>query len=130
LGLVQDSAGAGTQGAGASAKAEKSVPASTGDEGASPSSTAVGETGGSGSAGTRIIPFWSLPTSIQEELGAELFDDPLLTSENMKKLHDNMKWSFKFMQVSSWLLEYCLVSSKFATEMSYSLCKMLPIGHS
>ena len=57
LGLVQDSAGAGAQGVGTSAEVEKSAPASTTDGGASPTSTAAGETGGSGSDGSRIIPF-------------------------------------------------------------------------
>ena len=110
------------------AEAEKCTPASTDNAGASPSSAAVGEAGGSGSTGTRIIPFQSLPISVQEELGAELFDDPLLTSENMKKLQDNMKWSFKYMQVSSSLLKYFLVSSNFITKISSPLCWMLPMG--
>ena len=59
-----------------------------------------GKAGGSGTSGTRIIPFQSLPSSSQEELGKDLFDDPLLTPENMKKLQDYMKWSFKFTQVN------------------------------
>ena len=37
-----------------------------------------------------------MPQSTQEELGKELFDDPLLTVDNMKKLADCMQWSFKF----------------------------------
>ena len=59
----------------------ESAPTSTYDTIASPSPAAVGEAGGLGSAGTRVIPFHSLPTSGQEELGVELFDDPLLTPE-------------------------------------------------
>ena len=103
------------------AEAEKCTPASTDNAGASPSSAAIGEAGGSGSTGTRIIPFQSLPQFVQEELGAELFDDPLLTPENMKKLQDNMKWNFKFMQVSLYLLEYFLALSNSVSELS-SFC--------
>ena len=62
--------------------------------------------GGSGSAegskgpSVRLVPFQSMPQSTQEELGNELFDDPLLTVDNMKKLADCMQWSFKFTKVS------------------------------
>ena len=50
--------------------------------------------GGSGSNGAegskcpsvRLVPFQSMPQSAKEELGKELFDDPLLTVDNMKKL--------------------------------------------
>ena len=48
----------------------------------------------------RLIPFQSMPQSTQEELGKELFDDALLTVDNMKKLADCMQWSFKFTKVS------------------------------
>ena len=49
--------------------------------------------GGSGSSGAegskgpfvRLVPFQSMPQSAQEELGKELFDDPLLSLDNMKK---------------------------------------------
>ena len=41
-----------------------------------------------------------MPQSTQEELGKELFDDPLLSLDNMKKLVDCMQWSFKFTKVS------------------------------
>jgi hypothetical protein len=120
LGLVQDSAGAKSQGVGTSGDAEQSAPASSDGARASPPSAATGETGGSGSAGTRIIPFQSLPQSVQEELGVEIFDDPLLTPKNMKKLQDNMKWNFKYMQVSLYLLEYFLVSINSMSELSSS----------
>ena len=40
-----------------------------------------------------------MPQSTQEELGKELFDDALLTVDNMKKLTDCMQWSFKFTKV-------------------------------
>ena len=64
--------------------------------------------GGSGSSGAegskgpsvRLVPFQSMPQSAQEELGKELFDDPLLSLDNMKKLADCMQWSFKFTKVS------------------------------
>ena len=47
--------------------------------------------GGSGSSGAegskgpsvRLVPFQSMPQSAQEELGKELFDDPLLSLDNM-----------------------------------------------
>ena len=58
--------------------------------------------GAEGSKGpsVRLVPFHSMPQSTQEELGKELFDDPLLTVDNMKKLADCMQWSFKFTKVS------------------------------
>ena len=40
-----------------------------------------------------------MPQSTQEELGKELFDDPLLSLDDMKKLVDCMQWSFKFTKV-------------------------------
>ena len=51
------------------------------------------KTGGSGSSradglkgpAVRLVPFQSMPQSTQEELGKELFDDPLLSLDNMKK---------------------------------------------
>ena len=63
--------------------------------------------GGSGSSGAegskgpsiRLVPFQSMPQSALEELGNELFDDPLLSLDNMKKLADCMQWSFKFTKV-------------------------------
>ena len=58
--------------------------------------------GAEGSKGpaVRLVPFQSMPQSTQEELGKELFDDPLLSLDNMKKLADCMQWSFKFTRVS------------------------------
>ena len=54
--------------------------------------------GGSGSSGAegskgpsvRLVPFQFMPQLAQEELGKELFDDPLLSLDNMKKLADCM----------------------------------------
>ena len=45
-----------------------------------------------------------MPQSTQEELGKELFDDPLLSIDNMKKLADYMQWSFKYTKVILLLL--------------------------
>ena len=49
--------------------------------------------GAKGSKGpsVRLVPFQSMPQSTQEELGKELFDDPLLSLDNMKKLADCMQ---------------------------------------
>ena len=55
---------------------------------------------GSKGPSVRLVSFQSMPQSTQEELGKELFDDPLLTVDNMKKLTDCMQWSFKFTKVS------------------------------
>ena len=51
-----------------------------------------------------LVPFQSMPQSTQEELGKELFDDPLLSVENMKKLTDSMQWCFKYTKVDLLLL--------------------------
>ena len=69
----------------------------------------AGGTGSSGAEGSRgpavrLVPFQSMPQSTQEELGKELFDDPLLSIDNVKKLADYMQWSFKFTKVSILLL--------------------------
>ena len=52
----------------------------------------------------RVVPFQSMPQSTQEELGKELFDDPLLSIDNVKKLVDYMQWSFKYTKVNLLLL--------------------------
>ena len=49
----------------------------------------------SGAEGSRnpavwVVPFQSLPQSTQEEMGKELFDDPLLSIDNIKELVDCM----------------------------------------
>ena len=64
--------------------------------------------GGSGSSGAegskgpsvRLVPFQSMPQLAQEELEKELFDDPMLSLDNIKKLADYMQWSFKFIKMS------------------------------
>jgi len=70
-------------------------------EGAS-NACGAGSSGAGGSKGpsVRLVPFQSMPQSTQEELGKELFDDPLLSVDNMKKLADCMQWRFKFTKVS------------------------------
>ena len=88
-------------------EAEKSAPSgdqappsvATSDGAAATTAATSGEAGGSGRPGIRVVPFQSLPSSAQEELGKELFDDPLLTVENVKKLADYMQRSFKFTKV-------------------------------
>jgi len=55
-------------------------------------------------AAVRVVPFQSMPQSTQEELGKELFDDPLLFIDNVKKLADYMQWSFKYTKVNLLLL--------------------------
>ena len=60
---------------------------------------AVIELRGSRNPSVRLVPFQSMPQSTQEELGKELFDDPLLSIENVKKLADYMQWSFKYTKV-------------------------------
>ena len=90
-------------GAEKSAPSAEQIPSSAAASDATAATAAVasgGEAGGSGRSGVRVVPFQSLPSSAQEELGKELFDDPLLTMENIHKLADYMQWSFKFTKVS------------------------------
>ena len=74
-------------------------------EGAS-NADGTGNSGAQGSRGpaVRLVPFQSMPQSTQHELGKELFDDPLLSIDNVKKLADYMQWSFKYTKVSLLLL--------------------------
>jgi len=71
-------------------------------------------TGNSGAEGSktpavRLVPFQSLPQSTQEELGKKLFDDPLLSVDNIKKLTNYMQWSFKYTKVNPLLLLFAYV---------------------
>jgi len=59
---------------------------------------------GSKNPTVRLVPFQSIPQSTQEELGKELFDDPLLSVDNVKKLADYMQWCFKYTKVIRLLL--------------------------
>ena len=79
------------------------VPAST-PSAASEGTSSAGGCGGDRAEGSknptiRLVPFQSMPKSTQEELGKELFDDPLLSVENLKKLVDSMQWCFKYTKV-------------------------------
>ena len=78
-----------------------------------PSAAEIGSGGAEGSKNPaiRVVPFQSLPQSAQEELGKELFDDPLLTMDNVKKLADYMHWSFKYTKVNLLLLLLLISSS-------------------
>ena len=74
--------------------------ANTAGSGSGKAGTSGREARGSGKCTIQVVPFQSLHESTQEELGKELFDDPLLIMENMQKLVDSMQWSFKFTKVS------------------------------
>ena len=83
-------------------------PASTPSAAGEGTSSAAGCEGdraeGSKNPTVRLVPFQSMPKSTQEELGKELFDDPLLSVQNMKKLADFMQLCFKYTKVSLPLL--------------------------
>ena len=76
-------------------QAPKHTPAAA--EGAS-NADGTDNSGAQGSRGPAIqlVPFQSMPQSTQHELGKKLFDDPLLSIDNVKKLADYMQWSFKY----------------------------------
>ena len=78
-----------------------------------PSAAEIGSGGAEGSRNPtiRVVPFQSLPQSTQEELGNELFDDPLLTIDNVKKLADYMQWCFNYTKVNLLLLLLLIPSS-------------------
>ena len=80
------------------------VPAPTPSETAQGTSSAarVGSDKAEGSKNptVRLVPFQSVLQSTQEELGKELFDDPLLSVDNVKKLADSMQWCFKYTKVN------------------------------
>jgi len=115
IGLIENST-AVYQDAGISGTSKESTPettkptpsAATG-EGATAAGIGGGEAEGSRNRAVRVVPFQSLPQSAQEELGKELFDDPLMSIENVKKLVDYMQWSFKYTEVR--LLLLCLLIS-------------------
>ena len=101
IGLIESSTAAACQEAGTSGT---SIPrphpsAATGETTTTTAGIGSGEAEGSRNPTVRVVPFQSLPQSAQEELGKELFDDSLLTVENVKKLADYMQWSFKFTKV-------------------------------
>ena len=113
IGLIESSAAAGAcQEAGTSGTSKESTPeitkpspsVATGETATATASTSDSEAKGSRNPTVRVVPFQSMPQSTQEELGKELFDDPLLSVENMKKLADSMQWCFKYTKVSLPLL--------------------------
>jgi hypothetical protein len=61
---------------------------------------------GSRNPAVRVVPFKSLPQSAQEEIGKVLFEDPLLSIDNIKKLANCMQWSFKYTKVGPLLILY------------------------
>jgi len=64
-------------------EAPKITPAVT--EGTSSATgTNSGRAEGSRDPAVQVVPFQSMPQSTQEELGKELFDDPLLSIDNVK----------------------------------------------
>ena len=77
------------------------------------SAAGIGSGGAEGSRNptVRVVPFQSLPQSTQEELGKELFDDPLLSIDNVKKLTYYMQWSFKYTKANLLLLMLLISSS-------------------
>ena len=76
-----------------------------------PSAAGISSGGAEGSRNpaVRVVPFQSMPQSTQEELGKELFDDPLLSIDNVKKLANCMQWSFKYTKINLLLLLFAYV---------------------
>ena len=107
------------------------VPASTPSVAVERNSNAAGsgndKAEGSKNPTVRLVPFQSMPQSTQEELGKELFDDPLLSVENMKKLAYSMQWCFKYTKVDLLLLFLANVELLVIPNQS-CFYRMLPIG--
>ena len=99
---------AGTSGASKESipKRTKLIPSAT-EETATAAGIRGDEAEGSKNHFVRVVPFQTLPQYVQQELGKELFDDPLLSIENVKKLVDYMQWSFKFTKVTFLLSCLC-----------------------
>ena len=105
IGLIENSA-AGCQDVGTPGIIKEAIPGTTKPtpsaatrETATTAGIGGGKAEGLRNRAIRVVPFQSLPQSAQEELGKELFDDPLLSIENVKKLADYMQWSFKYTKV-------------------------------
>ena len=81
-----------------------STPSAAGEGTSSAAGCGGNRAEGSKNTTVRLVPFQSMPKYTQEELGKELYDDPLLSVENMKKLADSMQWCFKYTKVSLPLL--------------------------
>ena len=104
IGLIESPA-AGFLSADTAEKPSEPSPETSDTPAAAEGASKAGGSGSSGAEGSkgpsvRLVPFQSMPQSAQEELVKELFDDPLLSLDNMKKLADCTQWSFKFTKVS------------------------------
>ena len=105
IGLIENPAAvcqdAGTSGTSkeSNPEAPKLTPSAATENTSAAASIVDNEAEGSRNPAVRVVPFQSLPQSTQEEMGKYLFDDPLLTIENVNKLADYMQWSFKYTKV-------------------------------
>ena len=105
IGLIENPAtvcqDAGTSGTSkeSNPEAPKLTPSAATEDTSTAARIGDGEAEGSRNPAVRVVPFQSLPQSAQEEMGKDLFDDPLLTIENVNKLADYMQWSFKYTKV-------------------------------
>ena len=110
IGLIENSAAAACQEKGTSGTSKESAPEAK-KSSPSAANTGDGVAGGSENPTMRVVPLQPLPQPAQEDLGKELFDDPLLSMENVKKLADYMQWSFKFTKARLLLIKSFPVSS-------------------
>ena len=85
-------------------EAPKHTPSTATEDTSKAAGTGSSGVEGSKTPAVRLVPFQSLPQSTQEELGKELFDDPLMSIDNVKKLTDSMQWCFKYTKVNLLLL--------------------------
>ena len=126
IGLIENSATRSPNAGMSEASKEPTpeVPASTPSAAIGSNSNAVGsgsdKAEGSKNPTVRLVPFQSMPQSTQEELGKELFDDPLLSIDNMKKLADSMQWCFKCTKVKLLLLLLAYVELLVISDQSLS----------
>jgi len=105
IGLMKNSTAicqdAGTSGTSkeSNPEAPKLTPSTATEDTSTATGIGSGEAEGSRNPVVRVVPFQSLPQSAQEEMGKELFHNPLLSIKNVKKLADYMQWSFKYTKV-------------------------------
>ena len=91
IGLIENPAAvcqdAGTSGRSkeSNPEAPKPTPTAASEDTSATAGIGSSEAEGSRNASGRVVPFQSLPQSAQEEMGKELFDDPLLSIDNVKK---------------------------------------------
>ena len=129
IGLIENSAATTCQETGTSGTSKESTPEAK-KSSPSAANTGYGVAGGSENPTVRVVPFLSLAQSTHEEMGKELFDDPLLSVEDVKKLADYMQWSFKFTKVRFLLLSLLMSSGFMISDIVCCTCRMLPIGPS